>query len=282
MSDLKNIMQNAEITPPQEAWAFIAQTLDNQTQAQQTFATKMYTYEVAPPQDVWAAIENKLPTTQIKSTTKKQASIFAMPAFKYAAAACVAGILGIATYTFLNNSQQNIPANPAQPTVQNSVNVPAQPTTTSQQINNPVTTVATTNATAKTTIKNTAAIKSNPVSLPNTNTTGIAAVTNPLDGAVDPINNSTPTDINTTATNQYVNIVGPNGEAVRLSTKFSKQIGLFEGQAEEGIDVIIRESSIWRGKINQWRKAMLNANISPSFDNIFDFEALDKTFRKNK
>jgi hypothetical protein len=289
MSDLKNIMQNSSIAAPKGAWDFIATALDKQAEEEQTFVRKMFSAEIAPPSNLWSNIEKKIPAKNI-STEKKSAKIFTLPAFKYAAAACIVGLLGVGVYSVIKNTSTVLPTPNAPQVVSNNKTTPNTPTVTTntpQTIasNNVTTNTVETPTNTKATSPDNKATQTNTIVAPTNANTGLATVTNPLDGPVDPIKNSTggvDTDINSNNVNQYITIVGPNGDAVKLSTKFSKQVGLFEGQAEEGIDVIIRESSLWRGKIAKWRKAMLNANITPSFDNIFDFDALNKTFQKNK
>lgn len=85
--------------------------------------------------------------------------------------------------------------------------------------------------------------------------------------------------------NNYVSFIGPNGQEVKVSSKFSNLLGYMDGkdpEAEENLDRIINESSFWRGKFKIWRNKMINNSIAPSPANFMDIIELSKFLQENK
>ncbi|MBL0147036.1 MAG: hypothetical protein IPP48_16295 [Chitinophagaceae bacterium] len=80
-------------------------------------------------------------------------------------------------------------------------------------------------------------------------------------------------------------IVGPDGQSVRISSKFSKQLGYFTDRSPESmenIDFIIKESTIWKNKIAGWRSQMNSSSLAPSISNFMDVVEFSKLVSEKK
>lgn len=85
--------------------------------------------------------------------------------------------------------------------------------------------------------------------------------------------------------NNYVSFIGPNGQEVKVSSKFSNLLGYMDGkepESEEYLDKIINESNFWRGKFKTWRNKMINNNVAPSPSNFMDIIELSKLLQEDK
>lgn len=87
------------------------------------------------------------------------------------------------------------------------------------------------------------------------------------------------------APNNYVSFIGPNGQEVKVSSKFSNLLGYMDGkdpEDEEYLDKIINESNFWRGKFKAWRNKMINNSIAPTPANFMDIIELSKLLQEDK
>ena len=93
-----------------------------------------------------------------------------------------------------------------------------------------------------------------------------------------------PTDIALMNTpNTYISITGPDGQTVKVSSKFSNLIGYLNGSntaTQENIDIIIEESAKWRKIFSEWRDKMTNNAVAPSFLNFMDIIELSKVLEE--
>ncbi len=79
--------------------------------------------------------------------------------------------------------------------------------------------------------------------------------------------------------NSYVTFTGPNGQDVKVSSKFSNLLGYMDGkdpESEEYLDKIVNESNFWRGKFKNLRNKMINNDIAPSPSNFMNIVELSK------
>jgi hypothetical protein len=76
-----------------------------------------------------------------------------------------------------------------------------------------------------------------------------------------------------------VSFVGPNGQEVKVSSKFSNLLGYMDGrdpETVENLDKIISESNFWRGKFKSWRNKMISNNNASSPANFMNIIELSK------
>jgi hypothetical protein len=88
------------------------------------------------------------------------------------------------------------------------------------------------------------------------------------------VNGETPQDIDLVNTpNSYITITGPDGQSIRVSAKFSnliKYLNNTDKDAQETLDIIIKESAQWRATFANWREKMTNNIMAPSLTNFMD------------
>lgn len=110
---------------------------------------------------------------------------------------------------------------------------------------------------------------------------------NPAEANKEKLQNSkgeTPQDISLMNTpNTYISIAGPDGQTVKVSSKFSNLINYLTGDdTEENLDVIIKESAKWKATFAAWRDKMTNNVVAPSFGNFMDIIELSKILEEKK
>lgn len=96
----------------------------------------------------------------------------------------------------------------------------------------------------------------------------------------------TPEDIGLINTpNTYISITGPDGQSIKISSKFSNLISYLNEQNPEtieNIDIIIKESAQWRATFATWRNKMTNNTVAPSLGNFMDIIELSKVLEEKK
>lgn len=280
-----------EVTPPSIVWSKIEDVLDKEDNNTLNLAKKIGHYQVNPPAIVWSKIEDALNKDVSKVIElKPKAKVFTF--YKLAAVASVLLIITTSVWFFTNNKNTEIenpivsntikPNNNASVTPNNTTGSSTLPTSDIQEkaIKN--------NNTIASVQKEKALPSSNDVEMAGTNPTNDLA-TNPFENKEEKLiskNGDVPENIDLISTpNNYLTIVGPNGQSVRVSTKFSKQLGLFtekDPDKMENIDFIIKESAMWRNKIASWRKKMNLVDVSPSLYNFMDIIELSKKIDSDK
>lgn len=286
-----NRLKNAEMAPPPNAQKNIFALLDTEEAA--LFEKRLYNYETPAPENAWQQIVTELEKGETKiiplnSRTRKISPFF----LRAAASIILIALLGISVW-ILNRQRSGIRE------IAGDTTSPA-----------PLTPVATDNATAKNTIpaekqaeqniasSNTAS-KTKSVNqlqpLPGPayveNTDVITLAQNPAALKAEKLQNANgqiPEDftvVNNSAANTYVTIAGPDGHAVRVSSKLAALVNyLTEGNPEtqENIEVIIKESAKWRATFAGWREKMTNNNVAPSLTNFMDIIELSNVLEEKK
>lgn len=91
---------------------------------------------------------------------------------------------------------------------------------------------------------------------------------------------NTPMDIGLMNTpNTYLSITGPDGQSVKVSSKFSNLLSYLTDKNEgtlENLDIIISESAKWRSTFAAWRDKMTNNAVAPTPFNFMDIIELSK------
>lgn len=81
--------------------------------------------------------------------------------------------------------------------------------------------------------------------------------------------------------NSYFYITGPNGAAVRVSSKFRNTIQyLNSNENEEMLDVILRESTYWKSKFRTWKQNAGRSAFIPSVGNFMGIADLMDLLQK--
>ncbi len=82
-----------------------------------------------------------------------------------------------------------------------------------------------------------------------------------------------------TTNNNYLVVTGPDGQLTRISSKFANVIRFLNSgeDVEEYLDKVIRESSLWKKRFQEWRGKISQSAFIPSsanFLDILDFKEL--------
>lgn len=88
----------------------------------------------------------------------------------------------------------------------------------------------------------------------------------------------------TTQSSNYITVTGPNGEQTHISSKFANFLAYLNtssGEEEEYLDFLIRQSSVWKKRFEDWRaKILRQANFSPSSATFFDILELKELIKE--
>ncbi len=287
-------LANYEQTAPEKIWDSIATKLSEEEKIEsKNLTTKLLDYGVTPPSFIWNKISieiNKEETKVIQIGSQRKIGNY----IKFAAAASVAVIIGSAIW-FSANTPSTIDtplANNTNTTILKKENIPSVfPNNTDKLLTTDtqekaITSKLTVAKTERNTVDKTKEIAT--IDFATTEQVNPLAK-NPFDNNAEQLVNSTgdaPINIDLVATpNTYMTIVGPDGQSVRISTKFSKQLGYFTERnpdAIENIDVIIKESKIWRTKVAAWKEVLNSPSISPSISNFMDVIEMSTILSKKK
>jgi hypothetical protein len=278
-----------EDTPPPGLWNEIAADLDAASKV--NWQTRLYKKEVEPPVDVWLAINAAL-----DAADKKVIVMQPVPANKRnyyrlaAAAALLVAIAGTALW-FLGDKPDNTPTTQAvakATTTNNQVIAPVKepaeatvpPVAEKEKKEQPVATVTTQQK--KPTVVQVDDNSIAPLEYVKSNQMGFLPE-NPVlsNNKKLPGNNgevSTDITLMETPANAYISISGPDGQSIRVSSKFTNLIGyLTDGPVkEERLDVIIRESALWKTTFRKWREKMMTNTAAPLPGNFMDVIELGK------
>ncbi|MEP6746372.1 MAG: hypothetical protein ABJB86_01530 [Bacteroidota bacterium] len=84
-------------------------------------------------------------------------------------------------------------------------------------------------------------------------------------------------DVLTTNSNYFL-ITGPNGQLTRISSKFANVIRFLDDKnssdTEEYVDRVIKESSVWKKRFQEWRNKISQSTYIPSSVNFLDIVEL--------
>lgn len=287
----KNELYNHEVTPPAEMWDRIAHDLDDEFYP---FRNKLYHAEVVPPNDSWHRVKQ-----QLDSEVNAVPGVFRYR--KLVRIAAAAAIIGISFFTvnyFLTGSDA--------PAISERNEIPGTKTTETPTSQPPVKNDAGTENSLPESDK--PLIASNTTSLRNARirrqTTSVMEQTEERT-ALNLPSVSTVTDDNSALTdrypldhdasrhirnlkgeiredvrlmdlpNSYFLMTGPNGQSVRVSSKFRNTIQYLNGSdKEELLDVILRESQYWRSQFREWKDEVGRSAFIPSAQNFMDITAL--------
>lgn len=252
---------------------------------------RIYNHEEIPPKGIWDSIAQELDKQdKEKQGEQQKAKIIGITTIKWAVAAAVL-VAVVATSVYLFNTKPQISTS-AQTEIKQT---PATP--------NKVTPTTPTNSTVDIAIEQKPVKQQHKKNLTHTTSTEELTLPESIDivtsntvvpNIKDPItaNNTklkniageTTDDINMMdAPNSYVSFLGPNGQEIRVSSKFANLIGLLRnGEHQEYLDKVISESAFWKEKFSKWRNKMSEIEVSPSPLNFFDIIELTKLLSEEK
>ncbi len=280
-----------EATPPLGLWNEIAAGLD--AASGKNWHTKLYEKEVAPPAGVWAAISTALDTAGAKVITMPPAHSIKKINYRLAAAAAAAVIITIAGtalwFAGKQSTDSDLPfvakntatSNPANIAVKETAETAVLPATETQEKEQPAAIVKKQINRAPASGKADSKIIP-PLEYVKNNQMGFLPDNPVLSNSKKlPDNNgqvNTDIALMETPANTYISISGPDGQSIRVSSKFANLIGyLSDGPVkEERLDVIIRESARWKATFMQWREKMISNTTAPSLGNFMDIIEMSK------
>ena len=293
----KNELYNHEVNPPVQVWNRIVHDLDNECLV---FRNRLYDVEIPPPENSWKLIQQTLDTPQI--TAPNNFSI--KKGLRIAAAAALIGICFFTANYFITDSNKNnitgqkaLPANEAGNHQKNEPPVAERDTANvaTPETHKPLIASHTTPKKYKTHPSTSAsnnfyteddAFNAPPVSsVPYDNT----AITDryDLDHAaarrIRNLNGEIKEDVRLLdLPNSYFLMTGPNGQSVRVSSKFRNTIQYLNGSGkEELLDVILRESQYWRNQFKAWKEQVGHSTFIPSPENFMDISELMKLLQQH-
>jgi hypothetical protein len=277
-----------EQTPPKGVWENIAKKLDEAN----SWQNRVLHFEEVPPAGIWENIaakldktENSFPITSVNHPAKTKLI------WRFAVAASLISVLLLSVFYYHKKTVVDNNAIASTGTISSADSNLVSPIT-SEKVEKEI---------ANTVIKpenNNQLVqlpKRNPVNKVNTDVEVAYVKGNEvpsLAGAPDLDKNKkltntdgeTPNDISLmNSPNNYITITGPNGETVRVSSKFSKLVNYLSDKnpsAEEYLDKVIKESTFWKGKFKDWREKMINNSVTPAPTNFMDIIELSKVVRE--
>lgn len=212
---------------------------------------RMYNYEAAPPEGVWESIAAELDRNEAKVIPINKKKDYT---FYYIAAASVALILFCLVF-FMNKSST---------TDEKLLTTDGLPSDTSLN-NNFIMTVP---VDEKNTVKN---IDTAVLLAQNKFQKG-----GPNQKESNDTKNDTADDSNLIANNtpRYIIIEGPQGQAIKVSSKMAMLIDSSETK--------VATKPIWNKKIDEWREIMKSNTLAPTPGNFLDIVELTKSLKDNK
>jgi hypothetical protein len=84
-------------------------------------------------------------------------------------------------------------------------------------------------------------------------------------------------DINNDSS-KYITVAGPNGDAVKVSSKMSALTAYI---ADDKSVAANSDNSFWQSKFKAWRDKMSQNSVTPSFTNFLDIVELSKIVKEN-
>ncbi len=278
-ANLSGKMYNHAETPAPDLWNSIAERLDDDTSFSQ-LSDNLKNFETPPPTHSWQNIAAALDNV---AEEKDQARVipFKRLFYRIAAAAVFAGLL-IGGWVYLNPSTKQIEtaATISKPAPANTLNNPGEtqlPTTNPAQVAPSIETGA---ADVGAIFSQKQHSTENTIAHPLTASV-VAKPTNASDFAINvdapQIKNEKGEVIHDieqlTSNSNYVIVTGPNGQLTRMSAKFANLIRYMndaDDNTEEYVDKVIKESSIWKKRFQEWRSKISQSSFIPSTTNFLD------------
>ncbi|AXY75156.1 hypothetical protein D3H65_14730 [Paraflavitalea soli] len=305
-ANVQHILLNLEAAPPAGVWDTISARLDAEFNTQEIkIAEKLYDWEAPPPPGTWENIALAIRVNESRETQETPAKVIRLPFRRLAVAAAVLGIVGFATWNFLNrasgdpiadNRLPTVPSNTITDNVEPGVqpSLPVVDASIGGHRRTAINIARRVNATAlmRNDYISNALAEENTTDIPYAEVDGMRAqVTTSRKGIKAPLikdangNIIMDNSLIISRDNNYIIITCPNGEQTRLSTKFLPLLLDLNATMDpaEYFDTMMRESSIWKNRFSQWRyKLMQQASFAPTATNFLDIMALKELIEEKQ
>ena len=270
-NNLSHKILNAEIPPPESVWEQITAELDKVDHP--SFVRKINNASVAPPATVWNKIANALNESRTAVIPLNRAWT------KWTAAAVVAGLILFTGWLLFNNDKDQGGIKETETASSKSANssIPGNPSTSNS--NSPLSVDNNASATAGTKLainertdnKGRNGInrrKGLPIRATLVEPSGLEKLpASPTEGEPKISNNVSSTSANFISPPDYFVVTAPNGERVRISSKFSEAVTTLVGG--DNIDYF------WKLRFDSWKsKLMSNPSFIPTGGNFLDIAEL--------
>lgn len=289
-------MFDFEVAPPIKVAKNIFATLDKA--APVSISERLYHYTEAAPTATWdniAAILDKENETNVISIGNKKNKLRSI----YISIAAAAAVITIISIAVINNNgerpgtiKETIAATIPQKQNSTPANIVPQKTITQQDIskaNKEIKVTSVPNIDKGKIVEVISTTPSPAIKAYITINDVVALAQNPTEGnkeKLKDIHGETPVDIALMNTaNTYISITGPDGQSVKVSSKFSNLISYLNDKnpnTKENIDVIIEESEKWHKTFSVWRDKMSSVAVAPSLSNFMDIIELSKILEEKK
>ena len=285
--EFQNRLYHFEINPPVTAWEKILIALD-QAPATEEFPSKLYNLQMPPPPGVWQKINSALNKINEVKTTVPFINII-KSYYRYAAAAVMIGVVTFLISLFINKKNiANVAEENIIPGKQHSLSLPK----INDQNNNQ---------------KKEATVLTNRLPEPDKKRLIAASFTNHDKSIAEILQNklinASPAALQTNYSadnlendveyldytpraitydpskisriNNYIVLLRPDGNIMRVSKKFVDMIGCMYTAPSNSSDQNCHD------QMNTWRKKMAKSLVTPSQDNFMDILTLIKSLQDN-
>jgi hypothetical protein len=266
-------LYNLSIDPPTDAWPGIALQLEKDIE--EKLSSKLQQAAFDPPPDAW---ENIVSTLQQENTAR------VIPIrrswTRIAVAAVATGIIVLAGLFYLlqSESPNNTAGQTKQPPTPSIAN--AQPEKAAIHVDMPQPQATLSFVAAGTPIPIRMSSQTNgPVRYAHVETTGPETEELNVDGIIkDQVSVQSNTYIER---KDYLTVVAPNGQPVKMSAKFSDGLGyLYNYQPVQTIDGALRSIS-WKQRFSNWSNKLLsNTGFIPAASNFLDIIELEELLKE--
>jgi len=256
-------LYDLEVTPPVNVWSEIEENL--QADGKEQYATKLYNIEVTPPPRAWNKISTLLNGEKTPPKIPSKGKVISI--VRYAAAACIIGLLALGAFKLLNQKTGKEPVavkavSPGKDSVLNqnttqhlippqSNNLPtegqslARIETKSRKKNSPEPT---------TYMSQMAATSARPIGSRSNSDFRQVSLTGEIPGNCSQISDADP----------YIMFVNPDGYLIRISKKLAETLGCVYSNGNSD------QYNRCQDQIRKWRDKIAQSPATSSPDNFMD------------
>ncbi|MBX3239054.1 MAG: hypothetical protein KIT80_09755 [Chitinophagaceae bacterium] len=278
----KEEIYNHEVTPPSNVWDKIIKDLDSGDFV--VFKQKLFHSEETPPVEAWRNIKTMLSEPKVIPLGKKNNMLVKM----LAAAACIGIMFFSVNYFFMKDDSIEPATAKTQPSEKAEKADSLQEDTPAEAADNPQPEYTVAAIQTGSSSQRAIATGSSFYEYENFDNT-LSAVTLKQEGFSDRMDmagglnkkiRNLKGEIREDVSlldlpNSYFMMTGPNGQSLRVSSKFRNTIQYLNSEGrEEMLDVILRESQYWKSIFRDWKTRVGNSSFVPSVDNFMDIAEL--------
>jgi len=289
----KQKLFHTEEQPPETAWDNICRDLEHGDLV--VFKQKLFDAQEPVPYNAWGNIQQMLHEPKIVPLRKKNGLLF-----RALAAAAFIGVMFVAVnqLIFKEDVPENVTSekNTSLPQKEEQKSV-ATESPAGQPENNPGTpryTIASNQVIGKGSNKTTESDhlyayepfsrNPSPISIENKSFTDRMDMTGGLSRKIRNLKGEVREDVSLLdLPNSYFMMTGPNGQSMRVSSKFRNTIQYLNAEGkEELLDVILRESQYWKSIFKDWKTKVGNSSFVPTADNFMDIAELMELIQESQ